>query len=105
VVITKDVATGRIDDYFIGRKFDFVKIDVQGAELDVLNGGTSIIRQADYVLIEIPVVEYNLNAAPPETILEKLTAMGFRCIDLTEDSMNWRIMVVLYFNGFYSRGT
>jgi FkbM family methyltransferase len=84
VVITKDVATARIDDYFTGRKFDFVKIDVQGAELDVLNGGTSIIRQADYVLIEVPVVEYNLNAAPPEMIFEKLTTMGFRCVDLTE---------------------
>lgn len=84
VVFTETVDTVRIDSVFEGRKFDFVKIDVQGAELDVLNGGADVIRQADYVLIEIPIVEYNAGAPPPEMLFKKLHDMGFKCTDLTE---------------------
>ncbi len=78
------VMTARLDRIFAGRKFDFIKIDVQGAELDVLNGGADLIRQADYVLIEVPIREYNEGAAPVEQLFEKLRELGFRCADLTE---------------------
>ena len=84
VLMKEPVMTARLDRIFAGRKFDFIKIDVQGAELDVLNGGADLIRQADYVLIEVPIREYNKGAAPVEQLFEKLRELGFRCADLTE---------------------
>jgi FkbM family methyltransferase len=84
VVVKETVKTACLDHLLKERTFDFVKIDVQGAELDVLNGGTELIRKADYILIEVPVVEYNSGAPPAENIFAKLKEMGFHCAEAVE---------------------
>ena len=57
----RKAVTARLDTLVAKNKLNhaqLIKIDVQGAELDVLNGGSSVIGQADYVLIaEIVEVE------------------------------------------------
>jgi FkbM family methyltransferase len=84
VLIKETVETVCLDNLLEDRTFDFVKIDVQGGELDVLNGGTEVIRKADYILIEVPIVEYNVGAPPAERVFEKLKGMGFRCTEAVE---------------------
>jgi FkbM family methyltransferase len=84
VVIREEVPKVRLDDLFAGRRFDFVKIDTQGAELDVLEGGETVLRQADYILVEVSMVEYNLGGAKAEAVFAKLAAMGFRCSEVTD---------------------
>jgi FkbM family methyltransferase len=84
VIVKHAVDTARIDDLFHGRRFDFVKIDTQGAELDVLRGGETVLRQADYILVEVSLVEYNAGGARAEAVFAQLTSMGFRCADVTE---------------------
>ena len=41
----------RLDDYFYGRTFDFIKIDTQGSEFDDIVGGSEIIKRCKYLLI------------------------------------------------------
>ena len=41
---------------------DLIKIDVQGAELDILKGSMSIINCAKYLIVELQHVEYNRGA-------------------------------------------
>src|SRR5262245_61495989 len=41
---------------------DFIKADVQGAEIDVLRGGRRALAHARLVLLECPIVEYNVGA-------------------------------------------
>ena len=41
---------------------DLIKIDVQGAELDILKGSMNIINKAKYLIIELQHEHYNLNA-------------------------------------------
>jgi FkbM family methyltransferase len=84
VVIKRDVDKARIDDLFRGRRFDFVKIDTQGSELDVLRGGEAILRHADYILVEVSLVEYNIGGARAEAVFAQLSAMGFQCTDVTD---------------------
>lgn len=84
VLVKQEVDKVRLDDLFAGRRFDFVKIDTQGSELDVLRGGETVLRQADYILIEISLVEYNIGGASAEAVFAQLAAMGFRCSDVTE---------------------
>ena len=84
VVTTHAVEKARIDDLFAGKRFDFVKIDTQGSELDVLRGGEAVLRQADYILIEISLVEFNKGGAPAEAVFAQLHQMGFRCVDAVE---------------------
>ena len=84
VVLKQRVEKVRLDDLFAGRKFDFVKIDTQGSELDVILGGSEILRQADYILVEVSLVEYNIGGAAAEAVFAKLAELGFHCTDVTE---------------------
>lgn len=84
VVMKQEVPKVRLDDVFAGRRFDFVKIDTQGSELDVLQGGQNVLRHADYILLEVSMVEFNAGGAKAEAVFAQLNAMGFRCADITE---------------------
>jgi len=84
VVLKQRVEKVRLDDLFAGRKFDFVKIDTQGSELDVILGGSEVLRQADYILVEVSLVEYNIGGARAEAVFAKLAELGFHCTDVTE---------------------
>ena len=59
--------------------FDYVKMDVQGAEVDIINGGRALINRANNVLLEVPMegVEYNLGAPNRETYFRVMAELGF----------------------------
>ena len=78
------VPRARLDDLFPDRRFDFIKIDTQGSELDVLRGGPALLRQADHVLIEISLVEYNEGGARPEAVFAAMADLGFRPAQVAE---------------------
>ena len=84
VVLRQEVAKVRLDDLLAGRRFDFVKIDTQGAELDVLVGGAAVLSQADYILLEVSLVDYNIGGATAEAVFAQLGAMGFRCAEVAD---------------------
>ncbi len=46
VVATSEVETRRLDDVAEVADADYLKVDVQGAELDVFNGATNVLKQA-----------------------------------------------------------
>jgi FkbM family methyltransferase len=74
----------RLDEVFAGRRFDVIKIDTQGAELDVLRGGRDVVSNADYVLIEVSLVEYNAGGAKAEDVFAELASLGFDCSGVLE---------------------
>ena len=84
VVVKRQVEKARLDDLFGGRQFDFVKIDTQGSELDVLLGGPAILRKADYILVEVSLVEYNIGGARAEAVFAALSELGFHCTEVTD---------------------
>ncbi|MDR2146037.1 MAG: FkbM family methyltransferase [Tannerella sp.] len=57
-----------------------VKLDVQGFEEKVINGGQDIIRNAEYIISEVSFVELYENQPLFNVIYSKLTGMGFRYI-------------------------
>ncbi len=79
VLVREKVRAACLDLRLAGRRFDFVKIDVRGSEIDVLDGGAEVIREADYVLVAAPMTEYNIGAPPVERLFDKLAELGFRC--------------------------
>jgi FkbM family methyltransferase len=56
VVGTEEIDTVRLDDVAELGDIDFIKIDVQGAELDVLRGGARVLRDAVVVQTEVEFV-------------------------------------------------
>jgi len=57
-----------------------IKLDVQGFEEKVINGGKNIIENADYIITEVSFVELYENQPLFDVIYDRLTKMGFRYI-------------------------
>jgi FkbM family methyltransferase len=58
---------------------DLIKMDVQGAELDVLKGASQSLVTAKHVILELQVVEYNKGAPLKDTVIEYMDSIGFDC--------------------------
>lgn len=59
---------------------DLVKIDVQGAERDVLEGGWEIINKAKHLIVEMQHVEYNKGAPRVTETKPWIEEHGWTCI-------------------------
>lgn len=59
---------------------DLIKIDVQGAERDVLEGGMETLKKAKYLIIEMQHTEYNEGAPQYEETGQWLESLGWKCI-------------------------
>jgi len=75
----------RLDDVLAdmpGRAFDMLKIDVQGAELDVLRGGPQMLAGLEVIVIELSLLEYNKGAPLIGEVTAWLGAHGFALFDM-----------------------
>lgn len=62
-------------------KPDFVKIDVQGAEVDVMRGGKEYISCAKRLIVELQNKHYNEGAMLSTESLPIIENMGWKCVD------------------------
>ena len=60
--------------------FDFIKMDTQGSELDIIRGGKNLCRKADYILLEVAVVEYNEKAPLEKEVISFMKDFDFEDI-------------------------
>ncbi len=76
---------------------DFLKIDTQGYELEVLRGATRVLSQAEVVLLEISLIEINEGAPIADEVFSFMSAAGFVLYDICEfhrrpfDKALWQI--------------
>jgi FkbM family methyltransferase len=75
---------------------DFLKLDVQGYELEVLKGGTRALEQDEVVLLEVSLLPVNAGAPPFEAFVSFLDQAGFRMFDLCgegrrRDGVLWQV--------------
>jgi FkbM family methyltransferase len=61
----------------------FLKIDVQGAELEVLAGGPETLRRSDLVQLEVPIVTYNEGAPSLLEVIRYMDEREFVPIDVS----------------------
>lgn len=63
---------------------NFIKIDTQGSEIDILRGAGSIINEVDLVYLECPIICYNKGAPTMQDYLDYMRSQNFMPIDLLE---------------------
>jgi FkbM family methyltransferase len=78
-----------LDDYAARANLpppDFLKLDVQGAELDVLRGSEALLRTTKYILMEVALHRWNKDAPMIEEVFAYMASRGFECIDIVDSS-------------------
>jgi len=62
----------------------FLKLDVQGYEIEVLKGATALLSKVDIILLEVSILEYNKGAPLIAEILSFMDNAGFSTFDITD---------------------
>lgn len=77
-LITEEITTSTLDEIFKNEKtFDFIKIDSQGSEIDIIKGGLEMCKRAQVFLLEASVYPYNLGAPMFDELKDFMTILGF----------------------------
>jgi FkbM family methyltransferase len=69
--------------------FELLKLDVQGAELDVIRGLGARLLTVEVILIELSLVEYNKGGPLIATVLSELDKLGFVLYDIVDEHRHW----------------
>lgn len=67
-----------------GRRFGFVKLDIQGAELEVLGAAPRVLAEAEVVMLELSLLEYNEGAPLIAEALGRMAGWGFVLYDIID---------------------
>ena len=80
----------RLDDAEIDiSDFNFINIDVQGYELEVLRGSENTLNNIDYVYTEINVEEVYENAPHVDELDKFLSTYGFSRVETDLSGTTW----------------
>lgn len=78
---TKTITTRTLDDvaadFLASVSAPFLKIDVQGAELEVLGGGAKVLEKASLVQLEVAMLQYNQGAPLMPDVVAWMAARGW----------------------------
>lgn len=66
------------------KNIDFIKLDTQGSELNILKGAKKTILHTEFILLETQNLEYNLGAPDTCDVLLFMKNLGFQLFDITE---------------------
>jgi len=77
--------TKKLDTIVKDRGFplpDFVKIDVQGSEIDIIKGGLNTLKHASRMIVELQHTEYNAGAPKSDISMPSIEEiLNFKCTD------------------------
>jgi FkbM family methyltransferase len=76
----------KLDSLFKDDTFDLIKIDVQGAEINVLEGGKELIKKTSFIIMEMPFMgQYNINTPTFLSHIQKMDELGFIPYDIVSE--------------------
>lgn len=64
---------------------DFIKMDVQGAELLILDGAKNSLKNCEFILLETQIVEYNKNAPKIKDVILYMDNIGYETYDIVDN--------------------
>ena len=78
-LIVEERNTYTLDELYDGytETFDLIKLDTQGSEIDIMNGGSRLIKNTSVIIVEVSHVEYNEKAPLVDEVREYMESVGF----------------------------
>jgi FkbM family methyltransferase len=78
-LIVEDRETTTLDELYDGYTtvFDLIKLDTQGSELDIMNGGSRLLKNTAVIILEVSHVEYNEKAPLVDEVKKYMENIGF----------------------------
>jgi FkbM family methyltransferase len=73
-----------------GDRIDFLKIDTEGHDLDVLIGFEPVLDRVDYIQVEAAMNPYNRTHVPLRAFQDLLSGHGFHLFHIFEQTMEWK---------------
>jgi len=86
-LIVEELPIYRLDDC-VKDVYDLIKIDTQGSELDIIEGGVNTFSSAKVVITEVSFNNYNEGGCNKDQILKKMIDLKFDYIMPVETVMN-----------------
>lgn len=80
-----EVAMSTLDEIIAEREFpapDFIKLDIEGGELDALHGATQALASAQIVELEFSLIPFKKNLPLLDDIVIYMSDCGFRIMDV-----------------------
>lgn len=105
---TKTLDMARNSSFLKDERIDILKLDVQGAELSVLQGATHILKEVSFVQFEASVIEYNKGGSCYYQVDQYLRDHGFYLYDMGDLQRNeglFRSNGVGQFDSLYIRSS
>ncbi len=79
----------RLDDLFDSESvFDLIKIDTQGSELDIIQGGMELCKKSKGILLEVSLTQYNDGAPLYNDVIEFMKSINFIPVIVLDEARN-----------------
>jgi len=79
----------KLDDIFESdSKFDLIKIDTQGSELDIITGGIELCKKAKGILLEVSLTQYNENSPLYHDVIKYMKEIGFEMKEVLDENIH-----------------
>ena len=80
----------RLDDFIEeSTDYNFINIDVQGYELEVMKGAMDTLKNVDYIMSEVNRDEVYINCSKVDELDSFLSDFGFSRVETTWDGLTW----------------
>jgi FkbM family methyltransferase len=80
----------RLDDFIEeSTTYNFINIDVQGYELEVMKGAINTLKNVDYIMSEVNRDEVYINCSKVDELDSFLSNFGFNRVETTWDGLTW----------------
>jgi FkbM family methyltransferase len=92
-LLVQEIQTDTIDSIlanslFKNISFDFIKLDTQGSELDILKGSSKTLSECKMILAETDIGNYNEGCASQKEIIKFVSNHGFETYDIIENQIS-----------------
>jgi FkbM family methyltransferase len=91
---SKKIKTKKLMDIIPFQNYDYIKMDVQGAELEIIEGSLPLFTKTKWVQLECPVHPNNKGAPNFAQIINYMANSGFETFDIENIFYNGKLMCI-----------